>query len=603
MSARSRSPRLRGGYKQRLGLTLASRVAKETKPATPGYSPGEVWATHVATQFLTNKSSAIQSQEAASFSSAAGAAGVDTLAKIGNHGKAPKNCARDLKRVVQRGTTAPVPYMVSIPITEPKHNRVVEVEHPVLLPHEMIAYIISTGRATVKELADVVPRSDQTLAAHKHKFCVDHQVPESTCIPLGFHGDGVPFQKSTHKQSSTEVYSWNFLCDRDGKRHLFANIHKEFLCMCGCAGRCTMEALFAVFVWSMQILMGGLHPHKRHDGGPLDAARAQLGGHPLGFNGVLLQARGDWQWYNQVFHFPSWSSGSLCWLCKASKKGRFAFTKCGPSAAWRTARYSDAQFLAMQLKENITPSCLFSCPGFGIAMVCIGALHCLDAGVTADIIGNILWEAVLWLGLPGRTQKLRVIPLWRMMQQFYKDNSVKGGLQGLTILMIKQQGKSPKIRCKAAQARHLIGFASLVAQQLHDRWQSDHTRLVLQVATCLEQLQLVMDKAWDPEVARALSVQVATGFVKLNQEALGELKLGAKLQRWRVKPKLHMMQELLEYQAFSLGNPRGFWEYLDEDFVGIISTLALKKGGANTHLACSTNVISRYRALLCMGQV
>ena len=162
MSARSRSPRLRGGYRQRLGLTLASRVAKETKPATPGYSPGEVWATHVATQFLTNKSSAIQSQEAASFSSAARAAGVDTLAKIGNHGKAPKNCARDLKRVVQRGTTAPLPYMVSIPITEPKHNRVVEVEHPVLLPHEMIAYIILTGRATVKELADVVPRSDQT---------------------------------------------------------------------------------------------------------------------------------------------------------------------------------------------------------------------------------------------------------------------------------------------------------------------------------------------------------------------------------------------------------------------------------------------------------
>jgi hypothetical protein len=89
----------------------------------------------------------------------------------------------------------------------------------------------------------------------------------------------------------------------------------------------------------------------------------------------------------------------------------------------------------MQLKENITPSCLFSCPGFGISMVCIGALHCLDAGVTADIIGNILWEAVLWLGLPGRTQKLRVIPLWRMMQQFYKDNSV---------IMITQQGKSPK---------------------------------------------------------------------------------------------------------------------------------------------------------------
>jgi len=390
MSARSRSPRLRGGYKQRLGLTLASRVAKETKPATPGYSPGEVWATHVATQFLTNKSSAIQSQEAASFSSAAGAAGVDTLAKIGNHGKAPKNCARDLKRVVQRGTTAPVPYMVSIPITEPKHNRVVEVEHPVLLPHEMIAYIISTGRATVKELQMLFPGVTRPWQHTNTGFawtikCLRALVFLWGSMGMEFLSRNPP--TNNHPQRST---AGTCLCDRDGKRHLFANIHKEFLCMCGCAGRCTMEALFAVFVWSMQILMGGLHPHKRHGGGPLDAARAQLGGHPLGFNGVLLQARGDWQWYNQVFQFPSWGSGSLCWLCKASKKGRFAFTKCGPSAAWRTARYSDAQFLAMQLKENITPSCLFSCPGFGISMVCIGALHCLDAGVTADIIGNIL---------------------------------------------------------------------------------------------------------------------------------------------------------------------------------------------------------------------
>ena len=46
-----------------------------------------------------------------------------------------------------------------------------------------------------------------------------------------------------------------------------------------------------------------------------------------------------------------------------------------------------------------------------------------------------------------------------------------------------------------------------------------------------------------------------------------------------MKPKLHMMQELLEYQAYELGNPRGYWEYSDEDFVGLISKLALRKGG------------------------
>jgi hypothetical protein len=557
----------------------------------------------LATKFLTNKASATEAQEDAALSMAAGAQGVQGIARIGNSGKAQKNCSRDLNRLVHKGCTAPLPYLVTIPITNPKNHQVLQVEHPVLLPHEMMEYIIQTGTATVEELADVDPRKDQNLQTHKRVFCATHGVPARTCIPIGFHGDGVPFQKSTHKNSSTEVYSWNFLCDRDGKRYLFANIHKEFLCKCGCAGRCTMEALFAVFVWSMQILLGGHHPQERHDGAPLDPARAKQVGRKLGFHAVLLQARGDWQWYNQVFRFPSWSSGRICWLCKASQEGKFAYWKCGPRAAWRKARYTPGEFLAQQRQEGIEPSPLFSCPGFTIDMICIGALHCLDAGVTQDILGNTLWEAVKWLGALGRTQDLRVKTLWGMMQDYYKDNKINGGLQNLTLLMIKQPGKAPKLRSKAAQARHLIGFGQLVAQQLHDTWQSDHTALVLEVLTALEEVQYVMDKAWDPALASHLSVKIADGLSTLNAEAIGHLKDEAKLELWRVKPKLHLMQELLEYQSFLLGNPRGFWEYMDEDFVGVMSTLALKKGGRNTHKACSHGVIDRYRALLSLGQV
>lgn len=567
-------------------------------------TPGEQWSAHLATKFLTNKTSAIDTQEAAQLSSAAGASGVASLAKVGNSGKAHKNCARDIKRLVQRGAPAPLPYLVTIPITDPKTNQVVEVEHPVLLPHEMIAYIVATGTATVEALADVAPRTDQTLHDQKCRFCATHGVPERSCIPLGFHGDGVPFQKSTHKNSTTEVYSWNFLCDRDGKRYLFANIHKDFLCKCGCAGRCTMDALFAVFVWSMQILLGGLHPQERHDGKPLDSTRSKVRGRSLGFRGALMQARGDWQWYNQVFQFPSWSSLSICWRCKASQDGRFAYWKCGPRAAWRKTRYAAGEFLALQQQQGLQPSPLFSCPGFTIDMVCIGALHCLDAGVTQDILGNIFWEAVLWHGvLRGRKQEHRVQTLWTMMQVFYKENKVHGGLQGLTVLMLKKPKKAPKLRSKAAQARHLIGFGLQVAQLLHDKWGSPHTALVLHLATCLFQLQEVMHKGWDPAQASDLSLMVAMGYSKLNQEALADLAPGANLERWRIKPKLHMMQELLEYQSFTLGNPRGFWEYLDEDFVGIMATLAMKRGGANTHHACSWNVMERYRALLSMGQV
>ena len=85
----------------------------------------------------------------------------------------------------------------------------------------------------------------------------------------------------------------------------------------------------------------------------------------------------------------------------------------------------------------------------------------------------------------------------------------------------------------------------------------------------------------------------AKGWDEIQQGKAGMGKLGA----------MAVMDHLKHFQSFSLGNPRGYWEYSDEDFVGIMSTLALKKGGANTHKACSHNVISRYRALLSMGQV
>ncbi len=69
-------------------------------------------------------------------------------------------------------------------------------------------------------------------------------------------------------------------------------------------------------------------------------------------------------------------------------------------------------------------------------------------------------------------------------------------------------------------------------------------------------------------------------YVKLTDEANME---GS--NTWRIKPKLHMVQEMLEFQSKELGNPRGFWEYLDEDFVGSIAKLAMRKGGANTHFS------------------
>jgi hypothetical protein len=170
------------------------------------------------------------------------------------------------------------------------------VQHPVLLPHEVIEHLVITGSITIEEVADLAARTDQTLQAQKTRFCAEYGVPDKSTIPIGFHGDGVPFQKSSHKHSSTEVYSWNFLCDKDGKRYMFCNINKDFLCQCGCHGRCTVDKLMEVFAWSMHVMLDGKHPKTRHDGLELDPMRLAKQNTPLGFHAALLQCRGDWQW-------------------------------------------------------------------------------------------------------------------------------------------------------------------------------------------------------------------------------------------------------------------------------------------------------------------
>ena len=95
---------------------------------------------------------------------------------------------------------------------------------------------------------------------------------------------------------------------------------------------------------------------------------------------------------------------------------------------------------------------------------------------------------------------------------------------------------------------------------------------------------------FDPQVAADAARKACMCYGALSKEA-GDATC------WRVKPKLHMWQELAEYQNVSLGNPKDFWAYKDEDFVGFIADLALRRGGPSTPATVPQRVLARYRAL------
>ena len=204
---------------------------------------------------------------------------------------------------------------------------------PFLLVHEMLLNMVSKGGNRLGQLAELLP--DSPLFNLRKAFCVKNHLDWMKTIAIGFHGDGVPHSK----KGSAQVFSWNVLGKSLAERFLFTCIAKEFCCKCGCHGRCTLDAIINIYVWSMRCLCVGANPTCRHDNTPFHVtgkSRAKRARDQpiIPFRGLLLECRGDWSWYKELFGFPSWSNESICWRCKANKS-TLPFTEFSKESAWR----------------------------------------------------------------------------------------------------------------------------------------------------------------------------------------------------------------------------------------------------------------------------
>ena len=164
-------------------------------------------------------------------------------------------------------------------------------------------------------------------------------------------------------------------------------------------------------------------------------------------------------------------------------------------------------------------------------------------------------------------------------------------VQTITEEMIKKEHKGPKMRTKGAETRGLVPFAVECAQSLHEQEQTVHSLTVVKAMVSLLEFNLCLGmEDFNPDLA-ASACRKFCGFYKaLHDEAQSEVF-------WKLKPKLHQFQELAEYQVYYLGNPKLYWNYKDEDFVGFVAKLGKSLGGPKNAATAAVNVLSRYRML------
>ena len=155
------------------------------------------------------------------------------------------------------------------------------------------------------------------------------------------------------------------------------------------------------------------------------------------------------------------------------------------------------------------------------------------------------------------------------------------------------------LRAKGAETRNSVPFAVVLAQTMHERPPSARTRTIVACASALLDFYMIMSlETYDVQAGKEACRNCVTLYNALSKEAADD----EASHRWRLTPKVHLFQELAEFQGPAHGNPRNFWTYADEDFVGWIVKIARSRGGgANQAGTAAARVMQRYRALGASG--
>ena len=183
---------------------------------------------------------------------------------------------------------------------------------PIIPMHEALVEDWDSDPGTRVRLDEMVESGDLPRAYKNHKIVEDHAA-DGPVLPYGLFIDGV-----TYSNVDTAIGIW--VVNIIAARHMLIGVvRKKLLCACGCAGWCTLRAVFAFLHWSAAALAAGMYPAQRHDRQDFstdrDRARAACAGEPMRGRACLLYIKGDWAEYAHTFGLAPWGDGTRpCFL-------------------------------------------------------------------------------------------------------------------------------------------------------------------------------------------------------------------------------------------------------------------------------------------------
>ena len=554
--------------------------SKRQLPALPTCSPSKRLRHNLVDLFLSNDISGARADSLLRDAVAADSKHISDLVSKHTAKKHIKNSHRDLLRRLKKTTVGwPPVFYAEIRTWDTKRSRLVPIKIAMYLPHEILGCLLTVNNADT-----LLQTGGLNLCVAEHVLKAE-RLANCRFVPFGLWGDGVPC--NWDRTESLECFSLS-LPGLDGEsgniRFPLTVINKKH-----CIKHDSFDDIISVLTWSFQICALGVYPSNDHKGQPFtDKVRLKKIGKDIGIKAILSEVRGDWKFYKETFRLPGWNEKSgCCWKCTCTPD---QIRNASSTAEWRTNRMTQWTFIRRLHESPHGVSPILSVPFFHPDIFQIDWLHTADLGITANFLGNLFKAALN--KYPGNNQKDRCNGLFADINKYYKDNQITSRLDNLYPTMIQQDGKQPKLRGKAAECRFLVPFAqSLVINHFSDLDPYERT---------IKQAAFALNRCYDCLSAARFSAPVLARSSKEFALFSCALETHVDGKWWRVKPKLHLFQELCEC---SNSKPSTCWTYRDEDFGGSMAAISRKRGGKVSPASLSLSVLTKFAVKNPMPQI
>ena len=530
------------------------------------------------------------------------------LSALGVFGQHANNCHRDLLRLLAKklkqskyGGLKESPVLtIPVPALDPKEETPeTTVPCHLVLPHllawqlfesypEMVPNVF--GLHKLKNFWQGLKKDDPRLwEAGLEKSC------HNNTIPIWVHGDGVEFSTD-----SLMTFSWGpSLFVSPGLQESFENqmtnlsMDSSFLITAWPKSATSPETwpqIHEVITWSFQALWTGMHPEKDWKGEALPPKLERLARKPLtpqGYKFWVFNFLGDLEYYSNHLGFPHWSSHKFCWLCDCDKKllgkNPFDFTK---HPQWKLKPLQG-------LKQSpCTQHPLLKIPG-GLPeyRVSLDVLHTIDLGVASRIAGSILHAWAFPPGCRKQDGPGNVTKVWQMLKEAYSELKTNEKFNNMTTSMFTVQEKPwsqpAKLKGHAGEIRHFIPVLAMVA------WKKAHEEEAFaHMAECCHQLADFYPIISEDDFFMVRSKDAAECLKKSLQQYVWLKEFYDDGVKFTLTPKCHFAMHLADFCHYQ--NPRSFWTYKQESFMGYISTLGHSCSHGTRACKLSESFITKY---------